>query len=234
MSTPPSPPSLPYSPPTPPAQHYPPRRAPLAEQAAKYSFFSWVLALFIGCVSRGSESNPVLPSVTYTLFAINLFLIVSGLAAAIFALASIPRLGPKGILVRALIGLLLNGLILAVCLSVAIPIIHRNRTLANLAGHWRLTNPTTQLDLTFNPDHSFVLAAQPSPATNSASLTAPSYAAKGHWLLSSNLEVGIEFDDDHATPMSGKKIRAGTITSLSPTQLNLQTPAGAETYTKIP
>lgn len=86
-------------------------REPFAVQAAKVSLWTPVVAILLGFCLGNSVRE--MPQLGIGLGVFNLLLILAGFVLAIVALVGIRRHGREGILVRALIGLVANGLILA-------------------------------------------------------------------------------------------------------------------------
>src|SRR5256885_694020 len=126
-------------------------------QAARFSMYVPVAVLLIGCFSRGSRDQP---SVVIALFWLNVALIVAGFLLGIVALLSIRKFGTEGILGRAIVGVVLNGLAVALLVTVVLPLTRVIDVRNQVVGHWQLTNKTDpsikQLDLTFNKDGTFV------------------------------------------------------------------------------
>ncbi len=79
-----------------------------ARQAARASWVSFIIALLLAAMLRGFEDSPLKP---FFLMAPPLIWLI-GVVLGILALFGIPRHGTKGILIPAIVGLVLNGLVL--------------------------------------------------------------------------------------------------------------------------
>lgn len=98
------------------------------QQAAKFSAYSPICVLFLivlFAVIRGDK---------FLLGILNTALAFCGLIAAILALLSIPRVGKKGILGYALVGIVLNGLLVAM-------VIHSFMLIRDIAARQQQTMP---------------------------------------------------------------------------------------------
>ena|ERR1035441_4906562 len=90
----------------------PPTKKPFAFQAAQASILAPLISIGIGIVVNvglGSQTTPMAKIITSSLCTL---LIGSGLILGICALFGIPRHGRKGILGRAVVGIVVNGLFL--------------------------------------------------------------------------------------------------------------------------
>ncbi|MGB7160730.1 MAG: hypothetical protein WBD40_21885 [Tepidisphaeraceae bacterium] len=80
------------------------------QQAAKFSWMAPLVAILLGCCTVGVRSAG--PSVGLAIAGLQLLLILGGLAAGIFALVGVKRYGSESILMPAITGIVLNGLII--------------------------------------------------------------------------------------------------------------------------
>lgn len=100
----------PQPPPLPPAS---PTKKPFAFQAAQASFLAPLISIgigfFVNVIGSGGHPSPLAGIITGSLCSL---LIVLGLLFGIIALFGIRRYGKKGILGRAIAGILINGLLL--------------------------------------------------------------------------------------------------------------------------
>lgn len=83
---------------------------PFAQQAAKASWAAPLIALLLGCVSFQIRMDE--PVVGIIIGVVNALLIVGGFALAVTALAGVRKHGASGILASAIIGLLINGILI--------------------------------------------------------------------------------------------------------------------------
>ena len=115
------PPSAPV-PPGPPRIPVPPRaKTPFPHQAATFSVIAPLAAFAIGVVSQAGMSSMDRQDARMGLLVVgiaNCLIILLGLLFGIIALFGIPKHGTKGILGRALIGILINAIVVAMGVTV--------------------------------------------------------------------------------------------------------------------
>src|SRR5688500_4328486 len=85
-------------------------RTPFAQQAARASWMAPLVAIGFGILTAGSRDDR---TTAIVVGGANALIILLGFAFAVVALAGIRRHGREGLLVPALIGLVLNGLLIA-------------------------------------------------------------------------------------------------------------------------
>lgn len=108
------PPKPPVVPPAGDGPTVPTHRATLAWQCGQASLAAPLVAWVLGCLAGASPGDGA-PSAG-VLLAVRWGLLGFGLAAAVVALAGIRRHGRKGLLVPGVVGLLMNGMMIAVSL----------------------------------------------------------------------------------------------------------------------
>src|ERR1035437_6699310 len=97
----------------------PPTKKPFAFQAAQASVLAPLISIGLGVtmnVGLGSQTTPVARIITGSLCTLR---IGSGFLFGISALFGIRRYGGKGILGRAIVGIVINGLLL-ICMGLAV------------------------------------------------------------------------------------------------------------------
>ncbi|HEY5910548.1 MAG TPA: hypothetical protein VJA21_08090 [Verrucomicrobiae bacterium] len=96
-----------------PPRHAPPRNAnPIAPQAAKASWVSFVFAYAFSAMAAKARGHPMWPII---LIAAMLFVLI-GFVLGVIALSGLRKYGRKGILIPGVVGTLLNGLMLGAVL----------------------------------------------------------------------------------------------------------------------
>jgi hypothetical protein len=195
-------------------------------QAARFSLFAPLAVILIGVTTRLSAAQ--IPSVAIAIAWINGGLIVLGFLLAIAALISMVRFGPEGILMQATIGLVLNGALLLVLLSVIMSAraLVRNRQL--LMAHWQLQSGPDKsfksLELTLDPNNTFVIEGDKNDGTH--------IKTDGTWTVSGGGLIGVTVDHANGenSQLKGKHMDLGTVRTLNEQQLILGTDKGDETY----
>lgn len=91
------------------------------QQAAKASWVAPVVALVLGCLTRGSsERSPMTGGIVGL---INVAMTFTGLVMGIVALFGVRKYGSRGILAPAIVGLVLNGLLVGSLIAVILIVI---------------------------------------------------------------------------------------------------------------
>jgi len=137
----------------------------------------------------------------------------------------------REILVRAVVGVAVNGVLALGVLAAFWPWIARSRVAKQLVGHWRLVSAQGatkgQLEMTLNADQTCRVNGK---AGNGGPLD-----VTGHWTLSVRRELGIRIE--HVTvgnPGSiGKDIGLGKVRSVDDRQVVLEAGDGDEVYERV-
>ena len=85
--------------------------ADVYQQAAKFSWMAPLVAILLGCCTVGARGAS--PAVSLGIAGLQLLLILGGLGAGIFALFGAKKYGSAGVVAPAVIGIILNTLIIA-------------------------------------------------------------------------------------------------------------------------
>lgn len=195
------------------------------EQAARFSLYAPFVGFLIGFLSRSSQT----PSASTAMFTINCCLIVVGLLLGIAALISMRRYGTEGILVRAIVGVFLNGMVIVALLIILLPVVQAGRMKQRLTGSWTAhptDAPNESVVLTLRADNSFQLER----TRDSEKMV----SLDGTWAFTRTHLLGVEIS--HVTEgeasVAGKKIGLGTVTSVDDSTMVLKTDDGEERYTR--
>lgn len=138
---------------TPPPASPSPAKEPLAVQAAKFSLYAPIVAVFLGFLSTTMKLDAARDSVTSRGVAsgqavigiVNMVLIALGFIAGIYALACIKKVGKRGILWRSVFGLSINSVLIVG--TIWLFLFNPYKTLsARYVGHWRATSPAVIAD----------------------------------------------------------------------------------------
>lgn len=197
------------------------------EQAARFSLYAPFTVLLIGVITFGNRNQP---GVAIAVAVINLLLIAAGFVFGIIALFSMRRFGRSRIMGRAVAGLLLNGLVIAACVSFTLPLIMFSRARSQMIGHWHVrTKPgVPQIDVTFNKDGTIHFVILP-PA-------APAISMDGRWEMSQDRSVVTTIA--HVTgsdrTSEGKTIGLGHFKSATDHELVMGTDHDDEIYDRVP
>ena len=237
--TPPTPPPLPppaRGPAAPPgaagpvAAAYPPGRQSFGEQAARFSLYAPLLIIVLGCLSsRGDESG-----VGMAFAWINLGLMVAGFVLGLVALVSMRVYGRKGILVRAVVGVLVNGLFLASAVSILMPAMAAKRVRDQVAGRWQVESEagkavtTGGTDIDLSADGTFRLTRRDG-AGGVASVS-------GNWGITRNRVLGLKVLNVEAGDPStaGQSVALGTVKSVDRDRLVLTHNNGEDVLRRSP
>jgi hypothetical protein len=90
----------------------PPAKKPFAFQAAQASVLAPLISIGIGIIVNVGLGNQTTPMATIIIGSLCTLLIASGFILGISALFGVRRYGRKGILGRAIVGIVINGLLL--------------------------------------------------------------------------------------------------------------------------
>jgi len=158
--------------------------------------------------------------------------IVAALALGIAALVSMRKYGRRGILWRAIVGVALNGLVLAAAATLLVPMMGASRTKGQVAGRWTMQSsphaPPGKTVVTFNADGTF--------AMDVADGATPIVALSGRWTMDATRVIGITVDrvTTGNAEIAGKSMGLGRVTSVDAQRLVLKADAGDETYERTP
>ena len=236
--TPPTPPPLPqvppgaaFPPPVPAAAASPPARQSFGEQAARFSLYTPLVAIFIGCLGRGGDQ----PGVAMAMGWINLVLIVAGFVLGLVALVSMRFYGRQRILVRALVGVIANGLFLAAAVSILLPAMAAKRVRDQVVGGWRVESQAgsgaapARNDIHLSRDGTFRMTG-----IDGAGRVVVS--ASGTWRIDRNRTLGFEVGrvDAGDPSMAGQTIGLGTVKAVNGDRMVLETDKGDEVLRRLP
>jgi hypothetical protein len=217
-----------YRTPPPPAP-----RKPFAAQAAQVAFWAPVvaIALWLATDSIRQSNATVGAFIAY----INIALIGASLILGIIALVGMRRHGPRGILVRSILGILLSSLIPVSVAYLAIPR-DAEEFVQRLYGTWQTTlsspgSPDVQNQIVLSPDHH---------ASARFIVEKKTLTVTGHWKVgwdAANKTAHLTLTwDPSADPKFGKGV-TWTIERLESDKLILQGKQGEtathETYVRI-
>ena len=198
------------------------------EQASKFSLYAPIVALVLGFLTINNRQGGAGVFIAWT----NVGLAVSGLCLGLFSLTKLGASNRNCILVRALIGIILNGLIVV---GVVMILNMASTTLTihdRIVGHWRVTKSvvrnTGQTSVTYRPDGTCELVQ--------TSAEGRSGKATGNWLLEAaghHLLITIRHGDGDAS-LAGKTLNLGRVKSVDDSQMVLDTGAGDEISQRIP
>ena len=202
-------------------------------QAAKFSMYAPVVAFLLGTclVSQPGDSTAAaktMAGVRSAIAILNTVLIVGGLGLGVAALASTRKYGRDGILVRALVGVGLNGLLLAVAAVTLGPLLLGGPSRSKVVGHWRgpVGDPAHTVDVTFAADGTYTF-------TNAGTALGPA-AVDGQWVYTADRVIGLTVG--HVTvgnPAAvGKQIGLGRVRSATGSELVLATDHGDERFVR--
>jgi len=204
------------------------KRQSFGQQAARFSLYAPFVALAIGSFAMGNKDQP---SVAISLGIINLALITSGLCLGIAALLSIRRYGRQGILMRAIVGVVLNTMVVVALLLVLLPAVMAGRMKEQLSRRWAMQGTQDPLSgnvtLTFDRSGSFTAEASRQDGTTTT-LT-------GAWVFTPKRVIGVTIKQATTGDLAsaGKHLGLGTVKSVDDRQLILQTDHGEETYNRL-
>jgi len=211
----------------PPKQYTQEPTTPFAEHAAKFSLYAPVAVFLVGCCMFGNKDR----GVGLALAGLSVLLITAGLCLGIFAVVSVKKYGPERILGRAISGIILNGIALAMIGGLLVmarsPVVIKRQ----LPGRWQLTSSAAksvkQFDVTFTPDGTF-----------KASTTRNDGAARaftGTWDVTSSrlLRLNIQNVVGSDVSMKGQDLGLGVVKSIDAKQMTLSTSDGDETYQRV-
>jgi hypothetical protein len=201
------------------------------EQAARFSLYAPIAAILVGCFSRSSNSER---SVVLALAWFNLALIGAGFVLGIIALLSMKKFGRERILGRALFGILINGLVLGLFVSVLMPSRASAAVRQQVVGRWQLQSSSqqqasSQLEVALNADGTFKLTSRSSDGRSGSVI--------GTWVMTPTRTVGITVDRVEGggdTSLVGKKIGLGQVKQVDAGRLVLTTDKGEEVYQRLP
>lgn len=201
---------------------------PFAEQAAKFSMYAPLAAFLINCCIYSNKER----SAVMALMWLGILLIVAGFGLGIFALISVKKYGPERILGRAIVGVILNGLALAMILYVVNFAASANAVKQQVAGTWRMTSGgdanIKQLDITFNKDGTFKM--------DSKRIDGLAVVVTGKWDFSPTklITVTIQNVVGGDGSLNGKRMGLGNVKSVDSREMTLRTDKGEEKYKRLP
>jgi hypothetical protein len=203
-------------------------KQPFGQQAARFSLYVPLTVIIIRLFTYGNMNQA---GVAITVTSINVLLVIAGFFLGIFALFSMRRYGSKGILVRAILGILINGVLFVAVLLILVPPILAGQVRQKVVGHWQLrTQPDssfTQCDISFNQDGTYHLQG----VTGGTSIS-----VGGKWSFDENRVIAVNLDHvDKGDPNAvGKQILLGKVSEADAHHLSLTTDKGVESYDRIP
>ena len=187
----------------------------MGEQAAKFSMYAPLVALAIGCLGRAGGMQD--RSAAMVLATINMLLIVAGFILGIVALISVKKHSPERILGRAIIGIILNGLVLALILFAFSSMGSAGQIKKQVVGAWQYqSGPDRNLKtalITFNADDTFKM--------QSTFVSGGGVSMTGKWSFSPPGSDG---------SMNGQKIALGAVKRVDLRELVLASEKGDETF----
>src|SRR4029079_2571363 len=109
---------------------------PFAEHAAKFSLYAPIAVFLLGCCMFGNKDR----GVGLALAGLSMLLVAAGLCMGIFALLSVRKYGPERLLGRAVGGIILNGIALAMIGGLLVMARSPAVIKRQLPGRWQLTS----------------------------------------------------------------------------------------------
>jgi hypothetical protein len=215
-------------------------RESIGVQAARFALYSPVAVLMLGCFTTfagrqsaadGAVQASSAAQTNVALAWLNVALIVVGFLLGLFALISMRRFGREGILWRASTGIVLNGLLLLVLMSVFSAARGMANQRAQLVGTWHLQSAPEKMAgsmaLSLRADGTFDFD-QTNPAGKRTRVF-------GEWVMLRDRKLGISIDRvENANPqMVGQKMGLGFVESVDAGQMKLRTDAGNEVYSRV-
>ena len=199
---------------------------PFGEQAARFSLYTPLVVFLIGAAAFGNRDQH---GVAMALASINIALILIGFVLAIVALSSMRRYGKQRILVRAVLGLIANGLLVAAMVPFMFSFVLSGHVKSQVVGHWHMrTDPgRMQYDLSLDKNDTFHVASN---------VGTIAIGFDGHWELARNRVILITIDKVNGGDPAkiGKRIGLGTVKTVNDKELILGTDKGEERYDRIP
>lgn len=208
------------------------QRQSFGEQAARFSLYVPLVVILIAFLTRRSAEEAGLQKAVGWL---NLSLMVAGFLLGIAALISMRVYGRQGILGRAVIGVVVNALLLLAAASFLLPVFAAQRLRAQVVGHWELESRAgrvaapLKIDIHFAGDGTFRMTMPDATGRRVAS-------ASGSWrvdrrrtigLVVEGIEVGDPFD-------VGETIALGIIKSVDADRMVLKTAQGEDVLRRLP
>ena len=197
---------------------------PFAEHAAKFSLYAPVAVFLLGCCMFGTKDR----GVGTALAALSVLLVAVGMCLGIFAVLSVKKYGPERILARAIGGIILNGIAIAMIGGLVMMARSPAMIKKQLPGRWQLvpaaSSPVKQFDMTLNADGTFkVVNTRKDGAVR---------AFTGTWNLSAArlLRLNIQNVVGSDVSMKGQDLGLGVVKSIDAKQMTLATSDGDETY----
>ncbi len=125
-------------------------KKPFAVQAAQFSLYAPIVAIVLGCITFGTREKQ--PTAGLIIGGTNALIILLGFVFGIVALFGMRKHGKEGILVRAIIGVVLNGLFLLSFVAVALAIFRGTNIRPQVVGSWTMTKPAHGYNMDMNID----------------------------------------------------------------------------------
>ena len=197
----------------------------LGEQAARFSLYTPLVVVLVGFFAHANKDST---GVASALFVVNVLLLISGFALGITALVSMRRYGRPRILVRASIGTIANGLVIAALLSLVLPLMMAARAKTKLTGKWIAQSvpvqPGDKMTIDLAKDGGFTF--------DTTRDGAPYVTLNGTWEFNRARVLSIHIDHvaTGSSTAVGKTLGLGTVTSVNEIEMILNTDHGPETY----
>jgi hypothetical protein len=193
------------------------------EQAARFSLYAPLMVLVIGIFRYANKSQP---QILYILLGVNLFLVLAGSLLGIAALLSMRWYGRRGILVRAVVGVVINATALIGAAFVWLPVLAHHQLEQKLLGRW-----TTQSTDGTPQDTITLYLSKEGRFTEERSTNHELWLRfYGSWVLTEDHELELKVDEvpPQLATMMGKQFDLGTLQSVDANEMVFKTTRGGQ------